>query len=81
VYVRDDGKGITPEILEAGGRDGHWGLAGIRERAKRIGARLDFWSEARAGTEVQLTIPSSIAYRGLHSVRRFKLFRRKRAIS
>jgi signal transduction histidine kinase len=81
VYVRDDGKGITPEILEAGGRDGHWGLAGIRERAKRIGARLDFWSEARAGTEVQLTIPSSIAYRGVHSGRRFKLFRRKRAIS
>jgi ligand-binding sensor domain-containing protein/signal transduction histidine kinase len=81
VYVRDDGKGITPEILEAGGREGHWGLAGMRERAKTIGARLEFWSEAGAGTEVQLTVPSSIAYRGVQSGRRFKLFRRKRTIS
>jgi signal transduction histidine kinase len=81
VHVRDDGKGITPQILEAGGRDGHWGLAGMRERAKRIGAQLDFWSEAGAGTEVRLTIPSSIAYRGVDSGRRFNLFRRKRATS
>jgi signal transduction histidine kinase len=80
VYVRDDGKGIDPEILKAGGRDGHWGLAGMRERAKKIGARLDFWSEAGAGTEVQLTVPSSIAYRAVHSHRRFKLFRRKRGV-
>ena len=62
VHVRDDGKGIDPEILKAGGRDGHWGLAGMRERAKRMGARLEFWSETGAGTEVQLTVPASIAY-------------------
>jgi signal transduction histidine kinase len=46
VYVRDDGKGIDPEILKQGGRTGHWGLPGMNERAKRIGAQLDFWSEA-----------------------------------
>ena len=62
VRIRDDGKGIEPEIVEAGGRAGHWGLLGMRERAKRIGARLEFWSEAGAGTEVELSIPSSIAY-------------------
>ncbi len=54
--IRDDGKGIAPKVLEEGGRAGHWGLIGIRERAKRMGAQLDFWSEPGTGTEVQLTI-------------------------
>jgi signal transduction histidine kinase len=60
--IRDDGKGIDPQVLEDGGRAGHWGLIGIRERAKRIAAQLDFWSEAGVGTEVQLTLPASVAY-------------------
>jgi len=77
LHVRDDGKGILPEILKAGGRDGHWGLAGMRERAKRIGARLDFWSEAGAGTEVELTVPASIAYQNNHQESRSWLLRRK----
>ena len=66
VHVRDDGAGIKPEILKAGGRPGHWGLAGMQERAKRIGSRLDFWSQAGAGTEAQLKVPASIAYRTVH---------------
>lgn len=81
VHVRDDGKGIDAEILKAGGRDGHWGLAGMRERAKRIGARLDFWSEAGAGTEVQLSVPGSIVYQTNHKESRSWLLRRKRARS
>ncbi|MBC8164234.1 MAG: hypothetical protein H7Y20_00005 [Bryobacteraceae bacterium] len=62
VRFRDDGKGIDPEVLKLGGRPGHWGLPGMRERAQRLGAQLDFWSEAGAGTEVQLTIPAIVAY-------------------
>jgi signal transduction histidine kinase len=42
---RDDGKGIDPGVVEHGGRPGHWGLPGIRERAKQIGAQLEIWSE------------------------------------
>jgi signal transduction histidine kinase/ligand-binding sensor domain-containing protein len=60
--IRDDGKGIDPKVLREGGIAGHWGLPGIRERADQIGARLDFWSEAGAGTEVELTVPASVAY-------------------
>jgi signal transduction histidine kinase len=60
--IRDDGKGIDPKVLEQGGRRGHWGLPGVRERAQQIGAQLDFWSEAGAGTEIQLTVPAHIAY-------------------
>jgi len=60
--IRDDGRGVDPEVLKEGGRPGHWGLRGIRERAERIGAHVDFWSEAGAGTEVQIEVPGSIAY-------------------
>jgi len=59
--IRDNGKGIDPKLLEAG-RDGHWGLPGMRERAQQIGAQLEMWSEVGAGTEVELSIPGSVAY-------------------
>ena len=62
VHVRDDGKGIDPEILKTGGRAGHWGLPGMRERANRFGGKLEFWSEAGAGTEAVLTVPAAVAY-------------------
>jgi signal transduction histidine kinase len=80
--IRDDGRGIDPKVLKEGGCAGHWGLPGIRERAKQIGARLDFWSEAGAGTEVELTVPASVAYAKASNGSGgdsggFRLFRRK----
>jgi signal transduction histidine kinase/ligand-binding sensor domain-containing protein len=75
--IRDDGKGIDRDIMAEGARSGHWGLPGARERAIRIGARLDFWSEAGAGTEVELTIPASNAYPKSQGQRRFWSFRKK----
>ena len=73
--IRDDGKGIDPKILQEGNRAGHWGLPGIRERAKRIGARLDFWSEVGAGTEIELSVPFPTAdARSIGSIG-FRLFR------
>ena len=60
--VRDDGRGIEPKILEAGGRSGHWGLQGMRERAEKIGGQLSFWSRPETGTEVELTVPGTTAY-------------------
>ncbi|MGD0730672.1 MAG: two-component regulator propeller domain-containing protein [Terracidiphilus sp.] len=76
VRIRDDGKGVDPKILETGGRPGHFGIPGMRERAQRIGAQLAFWSEAGAGTEVQLTVPGGLAYKKHRGGRRFRLFRR-----
>ena len=61
--VRDDGRGIHPEILAKGGRSDHWGLQGMRERAKKIGAQLELWSRPGAGTEVELRVPAATAYR------------------
>jgi nitrate/nitrite-specific signal transduction histidine kinase len=80
--IRDDGTGIDAKYLDRGGRAGHWGLPGMRERAKTLGGRLEIWSQERAGTEVELTVPASIAYR-LYSARsfsarsRFAFFRKK----
>jgi signal transduction histidine kinase/ligand-binding sensor domain-containing protein len=78
LIVRDDGKGIDPKILKDGGRPGHWGLPGVHERAREIGASLEFWSEVGAGTEVRLTIPAAIAYGSPRSGARFKAFRKRR---
>ncbi|HXO34691.1 MAG TPA: histidine kinase, partial [Candidatus Acidoferrales bacterium] len=74
---RDDGKGMDPSVVEHGGRSGHWGLPGIRERAKQIGAELAIWSELGAGTEVELSIPGSIAYEASPTRPRFRLFRKR----
>jgi signal transduction histidine kinase len=76
--IRDDGAGIDPRVLRQGNRAGHWGLPGIRERAEQIGARLDVWSEAEVGTEMQLAIPASLAYFKSDSANGFTLFRKKR---
>jgi signal transduction histidine kinase len=54
--IRDDGVGISDEVLSAGGRPGHWGLAGMRERALGIGASLQIRSNG-GGTEVELRMP------------------------
>jgi signal transduction histidine kinase len=77
VLFRDDGTGIDPKVLNEGGRPGHWGLPGVRERAKLVGAQLVFWSEAGAGTEVQITVPASVAYAKFPEARVFGLFRKK----
>jgi signal transduction histidine kinase/ligand-binding sensor domain-containing protein len=62
VLVRDNGCGIDPDVLRSG-RDGHWGLSGMRERAGRIGARLKVWSRSAGGTEVELSVPGHVAFR------------------
>lgn len=56
--IRDNGVGIAPELF-AHGKPGHWGLAGMRERAQRIGARLAVAPAAGGGTEVRLVLPAS----------------------
>ncbi len=61
VVVRDDGGGIDEGVLQSG-RDGHWGLSGMRERAERIGGRFHAWSRAGAGTEIELAMPSALAF-------------------
>ena len=59
---RDNEKGIHPKVLSGGGRAGHYGLPGMHERAKLAGGKLALCSKLDSGTEVELTIPASVAY-------------------
>jgi signal transduction histidine kinase len=77
IRFRDDGIGIDPKVLDEGARPGHWGLPGVRERAKSAGARVDFWSEVGAGTEVQVMVPASVAYAKPPEAHVFGIFRKK----
>jgi signal transduction histidine kinase len=61
VVIRDNGCGINGEVIRLG-KDGHWGLSGMRERAERIGAKFKVSSGPSAGTEVDLSVPSHIAF-------------------
>jgi signal transduction histidine kinase/ligand-binding sensor domain-containing protein len=61
LLVRDDGRGIDSSILQQG-RDGHWGLSGMRERSQRIGATLKLRSRPGAGTEIELVVPGQLAF-------------------
>jgi len=60
--VRDDGKGIDPNVLANQRLEGHYGLRGMPERAALIGGKLAVWSEVGAGTEVELRLPASSVY-------------------
>jgi signal transduction histidine kinase len=53
ITIADDGRGIAPEHLA--GRLGHWGLAGMRERAALIKARIDI-ATGPSGTTVRLHV-------------------------
>ena len=71
--IRNDGYGIPPEMLETG-RSGHYGLSGMRERTRKAGARLDIWSGEGTGTEIDSSIPASIACGQLSKRSRLQLF-------
>jgi ligand-binding sensor domain-containing protein len=75
VAVRDDGAGIDPAIV-ASGRDGHWGLSIMRERADRIGAVFHVYSRESAGTEVELAIPGHLAFQD-HTKRWLRWFNKR----
>ncbi len=61
ILIRDDGCGIDPHVIAAG-RDGHWGLSGMRERSERIGASFKVRSRPGNGTEVELRISNDMAF-------------------
>ena len=59
----DNGRGIEAGILEAGAREGHWGLSGMRERAVKIGGTVRITCDGEPGTRVTLRVPAAVAYR------------------
>jgi signal transduction histidine kinase/ligand-binding sensor domain-containing protein len=56
ISVRDDGVGIDPSILALGRRSGHFGLPGMKERARQGRGSLVIQSEPGRGTLIRLTV-------------------------
>ena len=56
--VEDDGRGLPPEFdLERGEREGHLGLAGMRERISALRGDFSIRAAASGGTLVRVTVP------------------------
>jgi len=60
--VVDNGRGFDPAVLSDGAPRGHFGLTGMRERARRIRARFEVSTRPGSGSAVELRVPASIAY-------------------
>lgn len=57
VEIRDDGTGFDP--VAVAGQAGHYGLLGLRERARLAGGVLEVESAPGAGTRLRLRLPLS----------------------
>ncbi len=66
--IRDNGVGIDPGLIERG-KEGHFGLQGMRERAARIGGKLTLASNPASGTEIKLVVPGGIVFKTIRSER------------
>jgi len=76
--VSDNGMGIDPAIVDMG-KDGHFGLQGMRERSARIAGKLTCVSSSNSGTEVKLIVPEGIIFQKMTPVPR-SLFTRIRTL-
>jgi signal transduction histidine kinase len=57
--VSDDGKGFSPEVAKKG-KQAHFGLIGMKERATRIGGKFRLNTSSDSGTEIALCVPGDI---------------------
>ena len=64
--VSDNGVGVDSEIVEQG-KEGHFGLRGMRERAERIGGKFSLVSAPNSGTVITLVVPGRMAFRSATS--------------
>ncbi|WP_167761487.1 sensor histidine kinase [Duganella callida] len=60
--IRDDGIGIPAQVLQDGGKEGHWGLTGLRERAHLLHGAIAIASPPAGGTEIRLSVPGVRVY-------------------
>jgi signal transduction histidine kinase len=62
VSIQDNGIGVSEQYLELRREEGHWGIAGMRERADKLGGRLRIASQLYNGTVVSLVIPRCLCF-------------------
>jgi signal transduction histidine kinase len=77
LLIQDNGIGIGKNIC-AHGKAGHWGLQGMREQAEEIGGKVRIENRPESGVEIELIVPSTIAYMSSSESGRIGWFGRKR---
>jgi signal transduction histidine kinase len=75
--VRDNGRGIDPEVASQGKND-HFGLQGMRERARQCCGILTISSSKDSGTRVELMIPGNRVFLSGHPTWRTLLMKIRR---
>jgi signal transduction histidine kinase len=60
--IADDGQGIDPNVATCRVRSTHFGLVGMRERARQLGAQFHIGSNGNAGTRVEVVVPARVAF-------------------
>lgn len=65
IDIADDGTGLPDPVRRSGSAEGHYGLIGMRERAKGLGGSLEISNVAPHGTCVRLSVPRQIVHRAL----------------
>jgi signal transduction histidine kinase len=62
VTVRDDGRGFDASAPPRSALEGHYGLVGMRERARKMGANLTLESQPGSGARIVLNVPATVAF-------------------
>jgi len=62
VRVSDNGRGLDEAEVQSRLNEKHWGMAGMRERAQRVGGVFAMHSTVNQGTTVEVRTPAALAY-------------------
>ena len=62
ISIQDNGIGVSEQHLALRQKEGHWGIAGMRERAEKLRGRLEIVSQLSKGTMVNLVMPRSAVF-------------------
>jgi signal transduction histidine kinase len=57
ISIRDNGIGVSEQLMRLRQQEGHWGIAGMRERAAKLGGRFTIKSQDSIGTAIHIVIP------------------------
>jgi signal transduction histidine kinase len=62
IAIQDNGIGVSEQHVQLRQKEGHWGIAGMRERSEKLSGRLTIESQLSMGTAVNLVIPRHFTF-------------------
>jgi signal transduction histidine kinase len=62
ISIQDNGIGVSEQHLALRQKEGHWGIAGMRERAEKLRGRLEIVSQLSKGTMINVVMPRSAVF-------------------